>query len=82
MIKHLLVLLLGLTVSAAVITEANAVVCARGVYRAGCAGPQGAVGVQRYGYGVQRYGYGVHRYGYGAGGVHPYARGYARGRRW
>ena len=76
MIKHLLVLLLGLTVSAAVITEANAVVCARGVYRAGCVGPQGAVGVQRYGYGV-------HRYGYGVGGVHrPYARGYARGRRW
>ena len=69
MIKHLLVLLLGLTVSAAVITEANAVVCARGVYRAGCVGPQGAVGVQRYGYGVG----GVH---------HPYARGYARGRRW
>ena len=31
MIKHLLVLILGLTVSAAVITEANAVVCARGV---------------------------------------------------
>ena len=76
MIKHLLVLLLGLIVSAAVITEANAVVCARGVYRAGCVGPQGAVGVQRYGYGV-------HRYGYGVGGVHhPYARGYARGRRW
>jgi hypothetical protein len=24
-------------------TEANAVVCARGVYRAGCAGPHGAV---------------------------------------
>ena len=79
MIKHLLVLLLGLTVSAAVITEANAVVCARGVYRAGCVGPQGAVGVQRYGYGV-------HRYGYGVGRPPPlsrgYARGYPRGRRW
>jgi hypothetical protein len=32
---------------AASITEANAVVCARGVYRAGCAGPRGAVGVRR-----------------------------------
>jgi len=27
--------------------EANAVVCARGVYRAGCAGPRGAVVVRR-----------------------------------
>jgi hypothetical protein len=29
------------------IEEANAVVCARGVHRAGCAGPHGAVGVRR-----------------------------------
>ena len=29
------------------IEEANAVVCARGVYRAGCAGPRGAVTVRR-----------------------------------
>jgi hypothetical protein len=28
-------------------TDANAVVCARGVYRAGCVGPGGAVGVRR-----------------------------------
>jgi hypothetical protein len=28
-------------------TDANAVVCARGVYRAGCAGYRGAVGVRR-----------------------------------
>jgi hypothetical protein len=27
-------------------TDANAVVCARGVYRAGCAGPHGAVVVR------------------------------------
>jgi hypothetical protein len=58
-------------------TPANAVVCARGAYHAGCAGPRGAVGVHRpYGYGgaavVRRpYGYGgaavVRRpYGYGA----------------
>ena len=29
------------------VTEANAVVCARGVYRAGCAGPRGAVVAHR-----------------------------------
>jgi hypothetical protein len=42
-------LLLGLTgVSlAANVDQANAVVCARGVYRAGCVGPNGAVGVRR-----------------------------------
>ncbi|MGH6824575.1 hypothetical protein [Methyloceanibacter sp.] len=28
-------------------TDANAVVCARGVFRAGCAGPRGAVVVRR-----------------------------------
>jgi hypothetical protein len=28
-------------------TDANAVVCAAGVYRAGCAGPRGAVVVRR-----------------------------------
>jgi hypothetical protein len=28
-------------------TDANAVVCARGVYRAGCVGPRGAVGARR-----------------------------------
>ena len=28
-------------------TQANAVVCARGVYRVGCAGPHGAVVVHR-----------------------------------
>ena len=28
-------------------TDANAVVCARGFYRAGCVGPGGAVGVRR-----------------------------------
>jgi hypothetical protein len=36
-------------------TQANAVVCARGVYRAGCAGPHGAVVVRRHPY--YRYGY-------------------------
>jgi hypothetical protein len=39
------------------VDKANAVVCARGVYRAGCVGPRGAVGVRRP---VGRY-YGVRR---------------------
>jgi hypothetical protein len=29
------------------VDKANAAVCARGVYRAGCVGPHGAVGVRR-----------------------------------
>jgi hypothetical protein len=34
------------------VSEANAVVCARGAYHAGCAGPHDAVGTHRpYGYG-------------------------------
>ena len=43
-------------------TDANAVVCARGVYRAGCVGARGAVVVHPY----------AHPY------VHPYAHPYAR----
>jgi hypothetical protein len=43
------VLLLGLTALAlsATVPAANAVVCARGVYRAGCVGPNGGVVVRR-----------------------------------
>jgi hypothetical protein len=43
------VLLLGLSVLmlAASVPRAEAVVCARGVYRAGCVGPHGAVVVRR-----------------------------------
>jgi hypothetical protein len=48
---------------AASIPEANAVVCARGVYRAGCAGPHGAAVAHRP---------------YGAAVVHPYAHPVAR----
>ena len=54
-------------------TDANAVVCARGYYRAGCVGPNGAVGVRR---------------GYYHGGAAVVHRGYyhrgvvVRGRRW
>ncbi|KQP90765.1 hypothetical protein [Methylobacterium sp. Leaf117] len=43
-------------------TEANAFVCARGVYRAGCVGPRGAVGVRRGYYGPRAVG--VVRRGY------------------
>jgi hypothetical protein len=35
--------LLVLGLLAVQVSEANAMVCARGVYRAGCAGPRGAV---------------------------------------
>ncbi len=41
-------------------TDADAVVCARGPYRAGCAGPHGAVGVHR-GYGYHGRGVAVRR---------------------
>jgi hypothetical protein len=34
-------IVMGTTIAS--VEEANAVVCARGVYRAGCAGPRGAV---------------------------------------
>ena len=38
---------LGALLLAAIPIEANAVVCARGVYRGGCAGPHGAVTTAR-----------------------------------
>ncbi|WP_431311013.1 hypothetical protein [Methylobacterium nigriterrae] len=51
-LKSFLVALgLFIGVTAFMPSEANAVVCARGVYRAGCAGPHGAVGVRRGYYG-------------------------------
>ena len=57
--------LLVLGLLAIQVSEANAVVCARGVYRAGCVGPHGAVGAHRpYGYG----GAAVVRRPYGRGG--------------
>ncbi len=45
--KKLLLGLLAFAMFAAEIPAANAVVCARGVYRAGCAGPRGAAVVHR-----------------------------------
>ncbi len=44
-------LLVACAVTTFIAENANAVVCARGVYRAGCVGHHGAVGVHRgYGY--------------------------------
>jgi len=59
--------LLALGLLAGTVAEANAVVCARGVYRAGCAGPHGAVATTRPAYGyhgaaVVRPAYGAHCY--------------------
>jgi hypothetical protein len=58
-------------------TEANAFVCARGVYRAGCVGPNGAVVGHRGYYGGGYRGGAYHR-GYGGvyhrGGVRVYRR--------
>lgn len=45
--KKLLLGLFALGMIVADIPAANAVVCARGVYRAGCAGPRGAVVTRR-----------------------------------
>ncbi|MGO9674240.1 MAG: hypothetical protein ACLPSF_08765 [Methylocella sp.] len=59
---------LAITGAIAFSTDASAVVCARGPYRAGCAGPRGAVGVHR---GYYPHGGVVVRrpYGYHGGGV-------------
>lgn len=59
---------LALAAGIAFSTEASAVVCASGPYRAGCAGRHGAVGVHRgYGYGYPRGGAVVVRRPYGGG---------------
>jgi hypothetical protein len=60
--------LLTMTGVIAFSTDASAIVCARGPYRAGCAGPHGAVGVHR---GYYPHGGVVVRrpYGYGGGAV-------------
>lgn len=49
----------------ATVEEANAVVCARGVYRAGCVGPRGAVVARRPVYAPYRRGVVVRRRYYG-----------------
>ena len=45
--KAILYAALGALLLAAIPVEANAVVCAKGVYRAGCAGAHGAVVTHR-----------------------------------
>lgn len=77
--KHFLVSLgLFAGMLALVPTEASAVVCARGIYRAGCVGPNGAVGVRRGIYGPR-----VGMYGRGARGVAFRRYGFRGGfRRW
>ena len=45
--KAIVIASLGALLLAALPVEANAVVCAKGVYRAGCAGPRGAVTAAR-----------------------------------
>jgi hypothetical protein len=61
--------LLALGLLAGTVAEADAAVCGAGPYRAGCAGPRGAVVTHRGPYGyhygttvVRRPGYGVHCY--------------------
>jgi hypothetical protein len=64
--RTIAIALIAIATLAGTVAEANAVVCARGVYRAGCVGPRGAVGVNRYGYGAGVYrGGAVVRPGYG-----------------
>jgi hypothetical protein len=57
--KKVLLGLFALGMIVADVSAANAVVCARGPYRAGCAGPRGAVVAPRGGYAVRPV-YGVH----------------------
>jgi hypothetical protein len=52
----------ALIVLMASVPDASAVVCAKGVYRAGCAGPRGAVVAHRGAYGHGAYVRGVRRY--------------------
>lgn len=59
MIKYLVLALMAFAGVAAFTPDANAVVCARGVYRAGCVGPRGAAVVHRAPY--YRRGVVVHR---------------------
>ena len=68
MVLSVLAAFVAVGASIASVDEASAFVCARGPYRAGCAGPRGAVGVHRGYYGGYRGG--VYRRGYYGGGVY------------
>ena len=50
MIRHVLMAAVAALALTASVPEANAVVCAAGVYHAGCAGKNGAVVVHRHCY--------------------------------
>jgi hypothetical protein len=47
MVKYLAMAIVGMLWIISSTSDGNAAVCARGVYRAGCIGPYGAVGVRR-----------------------------------
>ncbi|WP_363348446.1 hypothetical protein [Methylocystis echinoides] len=79
--KVLIITALAASSVFAAMPDAGAVVCARGVYRAGCAGPNGAVGVRRGFYGPA-YGGAVYRGPYGGGAVVRGPYGGAVYRRW
>jgi len=74
MLKSIALATIVLTSVIALSEPAGAIVCAAGVYHAGCIGPNGAVGVHRgYGYGYGGYHGGVYRggaYGYRGGVYH------------
>lgn len=59
MISAAALIVLGAAIAS--MSEANAYVCARGVYRAGCAGPRGAVVARRSVYRPYHRGVYVHR---------------------
>jgi hypothetical protein len=54
MMRFASALAIGIVLAFSIADNASAIVCARGVYRAGCVGRYGAVGVHRYGYGYHR----------------------------
>lgn len=71
MLKSIALTTLALTSILTLSEPASAIVCAAGVYRAGCVGPNGAVGVHRgYGYGYGYHGGAVYRGGVYHGGVY------------
>ena len=70
MLKTTVLATVALTSIITLSEPASAIVCASGVYRAGCVGPNGAVGVYRgYGYGGY-HGGAVYRGGVYHGGVY------------
>jgi hypothetical protein len=52
MVKYLAIAIVGALWLIGSVPDANAAVCARGIYRAGCVGPRGAVVARRPVYGA------------------------------